>query len=222
MIYSPSAQTHDEISNQEHLVFYKSDQPHGLAHNPYKAIVAPRPIGWISTLSEDGIANLAPYSFFNGVCDEPPIVMFSSGGVKDSMRNAVASGEFTFNYVSRSMQDVMNVSSGGYPPNQSEFELAGIDMVAGETVKCPRVKGAPAAMECKVLDTITPTALDGSQSPYHIVLGQVTGVYIDDDMITDGRFDVEKADPLMRCGYRDYTGTDGLFELIRPSGAGGM
>ena len=203
-------------------MFYKADQSHELAHNPFKAIVAPRPIGWISTVSEDGIANLAPYSFFNAVCDVPPILMFSSGGVKDSLRNAVATGEFTFNYVSRSMQDVMNVSSGGYPPEADEFEIAGIDMVAGETVACPRVKGTPAALECKVIDTITPTALDGSDSPYLMVLGQVTGVFIDDAMITDGRFDVEKADPLMRCGYRDYTGTDGLFELVRPAGAGDM
>jgi len=203
-------------------VYYKSTQPHGLAHNPFKAIVAPRPIGWISTLSADGVANLAPYSFFNGICDEPPILMFSSGGVKDSQRNAEETGEFTFNYVSRTMKDVMNVSSGGYSPNESEFEIAGIEMVAGVSVSCPRVKDTPAAMECKVIDVITPKVLDGSASPYNIVLGQVTGVYIDDTMLTDGRFDIEKADPILRCGYRDYTGTDGLFELIRPSGGGGQ
>ena len=201
-------------------MFYQRDQPHGLPHNPFKAIVAPRPIGWISTLSKSGVANLAPYSFFNGICDVPPIVMFSSGGVKDSMRNAVETGEFTFNYVSRSAQDAMNVSSGGYPHGDSEFEIAGLAMAEGVTVACPRVRDVPAAMECKVIEVVTPTTLDGSVSPYHIVIGQVTGVYIDDAMLTDGRFDVEKADPIMRCGYRDYTGTDGLFELIRPAGAG--
>ena len=201
-------------------MFYQADQPHGLPHNPFKAIVAPRPIGWISTLSKSGVANLAPYSFFNGICDVPPIVMFSSGGVKDSMRNAVETGEFTFNYVSRSAQDAMNVSSGGYPHGDSEFEIAGLAMAEGVTVACPRVRDVPAAMECKVIEVVTPTTLDGSVSPYHIVIGQVTGVYIDDAMLTDGRFDVEKADPIMRCGYRDYTGTDGLFELIRPAGAG--
>ncbi len=203
-------------------MFYRTGEPSGLPHNPFKAIVAPRPIGWISTVSKDGIANLAPYSFFNGICDVPPIVMFSSGGIKDSIRNAHETGEFTFNYVSRSMKDVMNVSSGGYPPDVSEFELAGIDMVAGETVACPRVKDAPAAMECKVLQIVTPTTLNGAQSPYHIVIGEVTGTYIDDAMIKDGRFDVEAADPIMRCGYRDYAGIDGLFELLRPAGAGGM
>ena len=203
-------------------MFYKADEPHGLPFNPFKAIVAPRPVGWISTLSKAGIANLAPYSCFNGVCDVPPMVMFSSGNVKDSMRNAMDSDEFTFNYASNAMRDVMNVSSGGYPPEESEFEIAGIEMVAGETVSCPRVAGAPAAMECKVIEIVTPTLLNGEKSPYHMIIGQVTGVHIDDAMITDGRFDMKKADPLMRCGYRDYTTIAEIFEMDRPVGAGDM
>ena len=203
-------------------MFYKSDEPHGLPFNPFKAIVAPRPIGWISTISKDGIANLAPYSFFNGICDEPPIIMFSSGGVKDSMRNAQETGEFTFNYASNAMRDQMNVSSGGYPADEDEFEISGLPMVAGTTVSCPRVAGVPAAMECKVIEITTPRALDGSDAPYHAIFGQVTGVYIDDDMIRDGRFDIEKADPVMRCGYKDYTLAKGLFEMSRPPGAGGL
>ncbi len=197
-------------------MFYKADEPHGLAYNPFKAIVAPRPIGWISTLDKQGVPNLAPYSFFNGICDTPMILMFSSGGMKDSAQHAADSGEFTFNYVSKRMKDEMNVSSGGYPRGENEFELAGLEMVAGETVACPRVKGVPAAMECKVIDLVQPTILDGTKSPYIMVLGQVTGIYIDDEMITDGRFDLKKSDPILRSGYHDYVTLDDVFELVRP------
>ena len=201
-------------------MFYKAEDPHNLAYNPFKAIVAPRPIGWISTVSKDGIANLAPYSFFNGVSDVPPMLMFSSGGMKDSLRNVIETGEFTFNFVGRAQQDMMNVSSGGYPPEVDEFDLAGIAMARGETVACARVKDAPAAMECKVLEVVQPTVLNGSKSNYQMVIGQVTGIHIDDAMITDGRFDLIKADPIMRCGYRDYVGVSGLFEMDRPAGGG--
>lgn len=203
-------------------MFYNADAPHGLAFNPFKAIVGPRPIGWISTLSENGTPNLAPYSFFMAITDQPPMLMFSSAGFKDSARNASDTKEFTFNYVARSAQHEMNTSSGGYEPHEDEFKIAGLEMADGVTVKCPRVKNAPAAMECKVIDIYTPTALDGTSATNHVVFGQVTGIYIDDKMITDGRFDVEKADPIMRCGYHDYAGIDGLFELIRPEGAGGI
>ena len=199
-------------------MFYKADDHHGLPHDPFKAIVAPRPIGWISTLDKKGCANLAPYSFFNGVCDNPKILMFASGGMKDSALNAKDTGEFTFNYVSRNMKDGMNQSSASMPHGESEFVAAGLEMVPGETVACPRVKGVAAAMECKLLDIINPTVLDGSKAPYFLVLGQVTGVYIDDSMITqEGRFDTMKADPILRAGYHDYVCLDELFELIRPA-----
>ncbi len=197
-------------------MFYQADQDHGLPFNPFKAIVAPRPIGWISTVSKDGVPNLAPYSFFNGLCDVPPILMFSSGNMKDSAQNAADTGEFTFNYVSRSMQDQMNVSSASVEAGINEFETAGLEMVAGNTVSCPRVAGTPAAMECKLLDIINPTTLDGSKAPYFLVLGQVSGVYIDDSMISNGRFDIEKADPIMRAGYHDYVAMGDIFEMKRP------
>ena len=199
-------------------MFYKADEPHGLPFNPFKAIVAPRPIGWISTLDKDGTPNLAPYSFFNGVCDTPPILMFSSGGMKDSAQNVADTGEFTFNYVSRALKEEMNISSASLPPGVNEFEKAGLKEAPGTTVRCPRVAQAAAALECKLLDIITPTVLDGSKSPYHLILGQVTGVHIKDDMITpDGRFDTMKADPILRAGYHDYVCLDELFELVRPS-----
>ena len=199
-------------------MFYNANEHHGLAYDPFKAIVAPRPIGWISTLNKDGVANLAPYSFFNGVCDSPKILMFASGGMKDSAQNVADTGEFTFNYVSRSMKDGMNMSSGTYPPGVDEFELSGLEKVPGETVACPRVEGVAAALECKLLEIINPTTLEGTKCPYHLVLGQVTGVYIDDEMVTaEGRFDTMKADPILRAGYHDYVALDELFELVRPS-----
>jgi flavin reductase (DIM6/NTAB) family NADH-FMN oxidoreductase RutF len=197
-------------------MFYKADEPHGLAHNPFKAIVAPRPIGWISTLDKNGVANLAPYSFFNGICDTPMILMFSSGGMKDSAQHAADTGEFTFNYVSKTMKNEMNVSSGSFERGENEFEKADLEMVAGETVACPRVKGVPAAMECKVIELVQPTVLDGTKSPYIMVLGQVTGIFIDDEMITDGRFDLKKSNPILRSGYHDYVTLDDVFELVRP------
>ncbi|MGI9366688.1 MAG: flavin reductase family protein [Rhizobiaceae bacterium] len=198
-------------------MFYKAEEHHGLPFNPLKAIVAPRPIGWISTLSEDGVPNLAPYSFFNAVCDTPPILMFSSGGMKDSAFNVSQTGEFTFNYVSRSMKDQMNITSATVDSGVNEFETSGLSMVAGDTVACPRVRGVAAALECKLLEIVNPTTLDGTKAPYFLVLGQVTGVYIDDSMITEsGRFDTIKADPILRSGYQDYVCLDELFELVRP------
>ncbi len=198
-------------------MFYKANEPHGLPYNPFKAIVAPRPIGWISTLDKDGVPNLAPYSFFNGVCDDPIILMFASGGMKDSALNVSHTGEFTFNYVSRFMKDAMNISSASVDPGVNEFETAGLEMVPGETVSCPRVAGVAAALECKLLQIVNPDTLEGNKAPYFIVLGQVTGIYIDDEMITpEGRFDTMKADPILRSGYHDYVCLDELFELVRP------
>lgn len=200
------------------FVFYSISDGSPLDRDPFKAIVAPRPIGWISTLSPSGVPNLAPYSFFNAVCDNPPMVIFCSSGMKDSSNNAVQTGEFTFNYVTRSLADRMNLTSGGYSPDDNEFDIAGLDMVDGETVSCPRVKGVPAALECRVTQTVEPRSLSGAVTSHHIIIGEVTGVYIDDFYITDGRFDVVKASPIMRCGYMDYAGIGEFFEMLRPSG----
>lgn len=198
-------------------MFYKAEDHHGLAHNPFKAIVAPRPIGWISTCDKNGNPNLAPYSFFNGICDAPMMVMFASGGMKDSAQLAADTGEFTFNYVSHAMKHQMNISSGPYARGDNEFEAAGLEMVPGETVSCPRVKGVPAALECKTVGLVQPDTLEGTKASYILVLGQVTGIYIDDTMIANGRFDLKKADPILRAGYHDYVTTNELFELVRPT-----
>ncbi len=198
-------------------MFYETKDHHGLAYDPFKAIIAPRPIGWISTLDKNGVPNLSPYSFFNGVCDKPPIIMFSSGGMKDSAQHAHDTGEFTFNFVSKKLKDNMNTSSAPWPRGHSEFTEAGLEMEEGVTVACPRVAAAAAALECKVLDFVQPKTLDGSPSPYIMVVGQATGIYIDDDMVSEGRFDLVKADPIMRAGYHDYVGMGELFEMVRPN-----
>ncbi|MGI9355591.1 MAG: flavin reductase family protein [Rhizobiaceae bacterium] len=198
-------------------MFYETKDHHGLAYDPFKAIVAPRPIGWISTLDKNGVPNLGPYSFFNGVCDKPPIIMFSSGGMKDSAQHAADTGEFTFNFVSNFLKDKMNTSSAPWPRGHSEFEESGLEMAEGITVACPRVAAAAASLECKVLQFVQPETLDGSLSPYIMVIGQATGIHIADDMITDGRFDLVKANPIMRAGYHDYVGMGELFEMVRPN-----
>ena len=197
-------------------MFYRTDAPHGLPYNPFKAIVAPRPIGWISSLAADGVANLAPYSYFNAVHDNPPMVMFSSTGWKDTARNVEATGEFTCNYVTRALSERMNVTSAGLPSGTDEFEAAGLEAAASETVAAPRVAGVPAALECKLMRIVPLATVEGRHVDAHVVLGQVTGVFIDDAHVVDGRFDVTRADPIMRMGYMDYSHLGDTFEMMRP------
>lgn len=201
-------------------MFYETARrDHGLPHDPFKSIVAPRPIGWISSLSLDGVANLAPYSYFNAVCSRPDLVMFSSEGLKDTVRNVRVSGEFVANYVSADMAKVMNASSVDAPHGVSEFDYAGIAREDSRLVAPPRVAGALAALECKVTQIVELTDVEGKPAGSIMVIGQVIGVHIDDKVIRDGRFDPELARPVARMGYRDYLGPDGYFEMIRPSWA---
>jgi flavin reductase (DIM6/NTAB) family NADH-FMN oxidoreductase RutF len=198
-------------------VFYETkENQHKLAHDPFKAIVSPRPIGWISTLSRDGIANLAPYSFFNAMGDNPKMVMFGSAGIKDNARNVMETGEFTCNFASENLKDVMNKSSYGCPPEVSEFEFASIEAAPGKLVKCPRVAKAYAALECKVLQVINPVDLDGNPTDNHLILGQVVGIHISEDAIRDGRFDVTITKPVSRLGYFDFATTNEVYEMKRP------
>ena len=197
-------------------MFYTTDGPHGLPYNPFKAIVAPRPIGWISSRGADGTVNLAPYSYFNAVHDTPPMVVFSSQGWKDTIQNVTETGQFVCNYCSASMKDAMNASSGPVPRGTSEFDVAGLERVASQTVDVPRVGGTPAALECVAVGIVPLKTADGAEVGSHVVIGHVTGVFIDDAFIKDGRFDAEAADPIMRMGYRDYSGLGPMFELARP------
>ncbi|MGX1496489.1 flavin reductase (DIM6/NTAB) family NADH-FMN oxidoreductase RutF [Labrenzia sp. MBR-25] len=198
-------------------MFYETEKnDHGLPHNPFKAIVAPRPIGWISTLDKDGNANLAPYSFFNAVCDTPPIVMFSSSGYKDSVSNIDATGEFVCNMASFGLKDEMNQSSAAVAHGVSEFDLAGLEMAASQLVKAPRVAKAVTALECKHLQTQRLKTLTGSETDNYVVFGQVVGIHIDDSILVDGMVDVTLYKPLSRLGYMDYASVTEVFQMGRP------
>ncbi|MEO0750977.1 MAG: flavin reductase family protein [Pseudomonadota bacterium] len=199
-------------------MFYRPEDGHGLPHNPFNAIVTPRPIGWISTRGADGSENLAPYSFFNAVAYVPPQVMFAStsakddrDGTKDSVANIRDTGVFCVNIVEYAMRDVMNVSSGPWAREVDEFAKAGIDRAECTTIACSRVAAAPAALECKLTQIVQ---LPGAAN--FAVFGEVTGVHMRDDCMVDGTFDVTRFNPLARLGYRDYTTVRDLFSLNRP------
>jgi len=201
-------------------MFYEPRHGHGLPHDPSKAIVAPRPIGWISTLSRDGVPNLAPYSFFNMVSGKPFSVMFSSDRPKDSASNAVETGEFVANLASRELARQMNASSVDAPSEVSEFDYAGLEMAPSVLVKPPRVAAAPAALECRVSMAFHPKDAAGNEMESFIVMGEVVGVHIDDSHIRDGRFDAALAGNLARLGYFDFLAVGELFEMRRPKWGG--
>lgn len=198
-------------------MFYTTDtNQHGLAHDPFKAIVAPRPIGWIGTKGRDGSFNLSPYSFFNAVSDRPKIVMFSSDGRKDSARNAEETGAFTTNFVSRDLVDKMNASSIVVPYEVDEFALAGLTAKAGTLVDAPYVADAFAVLECRVTEIINPMTLSGERGENVIVFGQVVGIHISETILKDGRLDMAIARPIARMGYMDYSEGSEVFQLLRP------
>jgi len=198
-------------------MFYETQKnDHGLPHNPFKAIVSPRPIGWISSLDKDGRANLAPYSFFNAVCDTPPIVMFSSSGYKDSVANIDATGEFVCNMASFDLKDAMNRTSAALPHEISEFDYAGLEMAPSRLVKAPRVARAVTALECRHLQTVRLKTVEGADTDSYVVFGQVVGVHIDESILVDGRVDVTRYQPLSRLGYMDYSAVTEVFAMGRP------
>lgn len=196
--------------------FYEPRCGHGLPHDPFKAIVAPRPIGWISTVDAQGRVNLAPYSFFNAISSNPPMVMFSSEGLKHSASNAAATGEFVASLATEPLMHAMNRSSAPVDAGVNEFALAGLTEAPSRLVRPPRVKESPAALECKVVAVQTLTGLDGKVADNYLVLGQVVGVHIDPNLLVDGLFDTAAARPLARCGYRDYAVVAEVFSLDRP------
>ncbi len=199
-------------------MFYRPSEGHGLPHNPFNAIVTPRPIGWISTRGGDGSENLAPYSFFNAIAYVPPQVMFAStgaksdrAGTKDSLANIRETGVFCVNVVAEAMIDAMNASSGGWPRETDEFELAGLARVECETIPCSRVAGAPAALECRASQIVQ---LAGAAN--FLVIAEVTGIHLRDDCLSEGIFDITRYNPVARLGYRDYTVVRDTFTLSRP------
>ncbi|MEJ0002619.1 MAG: flavin reductase family protein [Pararobbsia sp.] len=197
--------------------FYEPQLGHGLAHDPFKAIVAPRPIGWISTRDAAGRVNLAPYSFFNAICTFPPIVAFCSEGWKDSVRNIQDTGEFVTNFVSQALAEQMNLTSKAVEHGIDEMQLAGLTPAPGVRVNVPRVAEAPAALECKLLQIVQLRDLDGRPLENYLSIGQVVGVHIDPQYLRDGVFDMLAAAPIMRAGYRgDYAVVNEMFEMLRP------
>jgi flavin reductase (DIM6/NTAB) family NADH-FMN oxidoreductase RutF len=202
-------------------MFYRPEDGHGLPHNPFNALVTPRPIGWISTRSADGHDNLAPYSFFNAVAYTPPQVMFAStgrkpdrGDTKDSLAQIRETGVFCVNIVEAAAAEAMNRTSGPWAAGVDEFADAGIAREDCRTIPCARVAGAPAALECRLSQVVT---LEGRSN--FLILGVVTGIHIRDDVLTpEGRVDVTRFRPLARLGYMDYAAVTEVFEMARPEG----
>jgi len=191
-------------------LFYRPENGHGLRHNPFNAIVTPRPIGWISSRGPLG-DNLAPYSFFNAVAYDPPQVMFASTGVKDSLRNIRETGVFAVNIVAEAMLMAMNETSASLPHGTDEFIHAGVARVECGTIPCPRVADAPATLECRVVQEV---ALRGRDN--FLIIGEVTGVHLRDDCVVDGLFDVTLFNPVARMGYRDFTVVREVMAVDRP------
>jgi flavin reductase (DIM6/NTAB) family NADH-FMN oxidoreductase RutF len=200
-------------------MFYEVAKGHGLPHDPVKALIAPRPIGWISALSAKGETNLAPYSFFNQISDRPHMVMFSSGGRKDALTFIEETGEFVCSIATWDQRAQMNKTSAPLPRGENEFLYAGLDMAPSRLVRPPRVAGAPAALECRYLKTVTLEDLDGKQGDYLMIIGQVVAVHIDDRVIKDGLVDTAAMQIICRAGYHDYFLSDHKFSLTRPTTA---
>lgn len=195
----------------------------GLAHNPFNALVVPRPIGWISTVDPAGIANLAPYSFFNAVSSHPPMVMFTTSEApargaakeKDTLGNIRQIGQFVVNLATAAQQAEMNDSSAPAPADIDEFDAVGLAKLPGRAVAAPRVKGAPVHLEC-VLDRIVDLREPGSAAGSIMTIGRVVGVHIDEALIVDGKVDIGRAKPIGRLGYFEYCRVDETFDILRP------
>jgi flavin reductase (DIM6/NTAB) family NADH-FMN oxidoreductase RutF len=200
------------------MIYSPALQDHGLGHDPFKAIVTPRPIGWITAMSVKGEVNLSPYSYFNAVSTRPHIVMFSSEGKKDAIAFIEETGEFTCSMVTKALLNPMNLTSAPLARGTSEYGHAGLEMAASQFVRPPRVAASPAALECKLLSVQQLIDLDGRAVDRWMVLGQVVGIFMDDAFIRDGRFDTAAAHPIARCGYADYAEVDHLFSIQRPTG----
>jgi len=190
-------------SGREPMLFY---EPHLrdtslLPHDPFKAAIAPRPIGWVSTLSAEGAVNLAPYSFFNAVSGAPPMIAFSSEGMKDSATFATQTREFVWNMPTWELREAMNATSASLERGANEFDHAGLEMAPSRIVEPPRVAASPVAFECKVTETLALTDLDGNRTDRHLVIGQVVGVHLDERHVKAGILDVTAIRPIARCGY---------------------
>lgn len=199
--------------------FYEPRHGHGLPHDPFNAIVGPRPIGWISSLAKDGTPNLAPYSFFNAFNYVPPIVGFSSIGAKDTLRNVQETGEFVWNLATRPLADAMNATCTAVAPEVDEFDLAGLAAAPSRLIATPRVAQSPVSFECRLTQVVQLQDQGGAAVPTWLVLGEVIGVHIAEALLVDGIYDTAAAQPILRGGGpADYftIGPEQLFRMFRP------
>ena len=198
-------------------MFYETTKnDHGLRYDPFKAIVAPRPIGWITSLSANGEVNLAPYSYFNGVSSRPPCVMFASEGHKDSIANVAETREFVCNLATWELRDQMNATSATLPRDVDEMREAGLVAAPSKLVKPPRVAASPCALECTLVKIVTLDDVDPTLADRHIVIGKVVGVHIDERYLKDGMLDTAAMKPIARCGYHNYAVVESQFQMVRP------
>ncbi len=198
-------------------MYYNPEEGHKLPHDPFKAIISPRPIGWVSSIDKEKNANLAPYSFFNAVADTPPMIMFSITGkkknssLKDSLNNIRETECFVVNIVSKDLLNQMNQTSGNYPKDIDEFMLAKLEKSNCVNINVPRITKSPASLECKLFKVLELPGFDNN-----IIIGKVVGIHINDKILKNGIFDVLSYNPVARMGYKDYTIVDDKFELERP------
>jgi len=199
-------------------MFYDTrDGSRPLKHDPFKAIVAPRPIGWITSISANGELNLAPYSYFNGVLSRPPVVMFSSEGAKDSLAFVEETKEFVCNLATWDLREKMNQTSAPYPRGVNEMEAAGLTAAPCRLVKPPRVAESPCALECRYLQTVPLRDENGKSLNGWVVIGRVVGVHIDERFIKNGLLDTAAMRPIQRAGYHDYAVVTETFTMVRPT-----
>jgi flavin reductase (DIM6/NTAB) family NADH-FMN oxidoreductase RutF len=201
------------------MIFYEPESRDQtvLPHDPFKSLVAPRPIGWISTTNAEGRTNLAPYSFFNAVAEGPLMLAFSSRGAKDSSTFATEIREFVWNLVTFDLREAMNETSAPLPRGMSEFERAGLEMAPSRLVTPPRVAASPCAMECKVVHHLELRDLTGQAFNQYLVIGQVVGVHLDENAIVGSAVDTARLRPIARCGGPgDYTVVERIFKMLRP------
>jgi len=199
-------------------MFYEPDKrdKRVLPNDPFKAIVAPRPIGWITSVSSKGEVNLAPYSYFNGINSRPNLVMFASEGKKDSVSFIEETGEFVCNLATWDLREAMNLTSAPLPRGVNEMQRAGLEPAPSRLVKPPRVKAAACALECELIKIFAIGEIDGKPVDCHVVLGHVVGVHIDDRFIVDGKLDTAAMKPIARCGYDEYAVVERVFAMQRP------
>lgn len=210
-------------------MFYEpKNNDHGLPYSPFKACVVPRPIGWVTSLSHDGIVNLAPFSISNQLAYDPPFVFFSGSGAideedgaaprrKDSVVNAEDTGEFVYNMATYALRDQVNLSSKHVPPDMDELAMCGLTPAPCNIVKCPRVAESPVSLECKHHSTLSLPA-NSAKGVHHVVIGEVVGIHINEEALTDGKVDWVKIQPLARMGYMDYTYVSQVFTMPGPKG----